>query len=204
MFKIIATTAAIAALTTVGLTTLPTTQTVTQPQTTKATAVGVSEHDNTVMLSAVNPISDNNVSFQWDGGYNITGGQPWGGVTVNQNSGPIVINVQAGRSGSTGPADWFNAATSMPIGNDVTLGGHPSELNFALSGTLTINGTNYPIVLGQGHTSEGQNNWWLGGQGSGWSEYTVAPEGIKTPDGQYVISGADDDSDNTFEIQTAN
>jgi len=172
--------------------------------TTASAPVGVSEHDNTVTIAAVNPVSDNNVSFEWDGGYSITGGQPWGGVSTSQSGGPIVINVQAGRSGTSGPADWFNARTSMPIGNDVTIGGQPSELNFAFSGTLTVNGASYPVVFGQGHDSEGQNNWWLGGQGSGWTEFTVSPEALRTPDGQYAIATSDNDADDDFEVQTAN
>ena len=39
--------------------------------------VGVSEHSNVLELG-----SSQAVSFTWDGGYSITEGQPWGGVTT--------------------------------------------------------------------------------------------------------------------------
>lgn len=202
MLKTLGLAAATTALCAGGAATSAPAQPAPTPTVASSAPVGVTEHDNTVEIAAVNPICDNNISFQWDGGYSITAGQPWAGVSTSASGGPIVINVQAGRSASSGPADWFNARTTTPIGNDVTLGGQPAELNFAFSGTLTVNTTSYPVVFGQGHNSQGQNNWWFGGQGSGWTEYTVAPEALKTPDGQYVISASDNDSDDTFEVQT--
>lgn len=43
-----------------------------------------------------------------------------------------------------------------------TLGGSniPGKLNFAVKGTLTVNGHPFDVCLGQGHNSDG-NNWHL-------------------------------------------
>ena len=61
----------------------------------------------------------------------------------------------------------------------------PSSLNFAFLGTLTINGSEYPILLAQGHMGA-NNNWWVGAPvNAGW---TGDRTGITTPDGKYEIT----------------
>lgn len=166
--------------------------------------VGVSEHSNVVNLEVAEGSESaiSSVNFTWNGGYSITSGQPWGGVTSSTGSenGLAYVNVSAsaGRSGSQGPASWFSQNEVVNVADDTFLSapGAPSDLNFAFTGTLTINGHDYPIVLGQGHQSA-TNNWWFGG-GSGWTNNRGA---LVTPDGAYRIQGYSD-SANAFAIST--
>lgn len=204
MFKTIGLTAAGTALAAGAIGAAGSAAPATQPTTpASGTSVSASERSNSVAIYADAPISAGSVSFTWDGGYSITSGQPWGGVTTGSNDGQLLVTANAGRSGSSGPAQWFNSLTSLPIGNDENLDATPSDLNFAFSGTLTIEGHQYPIVIGQGHNMT-DDNWWLGGQGSGWTTYKVAPPTITTPDGLYQISTSDDDSDDAFNVSAAN
>ncbi|MFN8125180.1 MAG: hypothetical protein U0R64_01520 [Candidatus Nanopelagicales bacterium] len=168
--------------------------------------VGVSEHDNVLDIE-----SSESLSFTWDGGYSITAGQPWGGVTTGSGTpgGGSGINVtaDAGRSGSSEVADWFNARSTLAVGDDQGTDNSPEELNFAFSGTLSINGTDYPVVIGQGH-SGANNNWWIGGQGTGWTAsadgQTVASSVLYliTPDGEYGI-GSEYGMTNQFGVAPA-
>lgn len=164
---------------------------------TSTSMVGVSEHDNVLNLEAGNSyISEQGISFEWDSGYSITDGQPWGGVSGN---GQPSINVEAGRQGSSGPAQWFNDRAAAAF-NDGPWANSPDELNFAFSGWLTIEGHQYPVVMGQGHDMESANNWWFGGQGSGWG----AGHGqIVTPDGLYMISVGPEAQSNSFTIASS-
>lgn len=165
--------------------------------------VGATQHDNVVDLVSANSLP---VSFAWDQGYSITAGQPWGGVTTSPG---LAIDVEAGRSASTGPAQWLNDRTAVPVGTEGAGpgGSGPSELNFAFSGTLTIDGHEYPIVMGQGHTGD-NNNWWFGGQGSGWKGGVSGPTVgtsfgyVTTPDGLYSI-GAPAGFSNQFGVTPA-
>jgi hypothetical protein len=98
--------------------------------------------------------------------YSITGGQPWGGVSTSygddiQGAGSMVITVQAGRKDTIAPAHFFAANADIFLGDDAMSSGLPSELNFAFTGVLTLNGDSYNIVIGQGSNAEG-NNWWIG------------------------------------------
>ena len=84
-------------------------------------------------------------------------GQPWNGVTgcqvANGTSGTAAnceINVQAGRHNSAGPAQFFAQNVSAALCSWECGGSMPSNLNFAITGTITIGGTSYPITLGQG------------------------------------------------------
>lgn len=105
----------------------------------------------------------NLVSFTWDGGYAITSPQPWTGVTTANSGKAQQLNLQvgAGRKGSQQVADWFNARAPYVTDQYSNLSG-PSSLNFAFSGTLTLNGLSMPVVLGQGYSAF-QNMWWIGG-----------------------------------------
>jgi hypothetical protein len=65
-----------------------------------------------------------------------------------------------------------------------------------MTGTLTINGTSYPVTIGQG--SDGvHNNWWIGGPN--WTLHVGYGVAVVTPDGKYLINPMDD-SFNEFQI----
>lgn len=148
-----------------------------------------------------------NASFSASGQYSITGGQPWGGVV----SGPggsgglpaVLITAQAGRKGSSGPAQWFmsNAQGGQLISDFGGDDSGPSNLNFAFTGTLTIGALdgsstvyNYDLVIGQGHVTT-VNNWWIGGPG--WTQGPYSGLGgsgtgsMLSPDRLWVIAGGD-------------
>lgn len=133
-------------------------------------AHGTSEHDNTLTFG--NPGGLSGFSFFLND-HAITGGQPWHGVssgTTTDEFGNLsgYIDVKAGRKGSSGVADWFNARADVAIGTrhegDI---GTPSELNFAIIGDIQVilkDGSSalcQDIVIGQGHVG-GYNNWWIG------------------------------------------
>jgi hypothetical protein len=97
--------------------------------------------------------------------HSITDGQPYEGVTVSGDK--IVVN--AGRKGSTTVADWFKstAKNGLVIACD-TFDSYPSDLNFAVYGTLTFDfaGKTFVVkdmLLAQGSNARSRNNWWLGG-----------------------------------------
>ncbi|AOT08402.1 hypothetical protein [Pseudoalteromonas luteoviolacea] len=117
-------------------------------------------------------VHDNNFTFNLEGlssvsfevkDYNITQGQPFDGVTCDGRT----LTVKAGRHNSSEVADWFKARINIG-GIAKTYSSHsPSSLNFAVTGTLTLNmknGVTYTFddfVLGQGHFAS-SNNWWIG------------------------------------------
>jgi hypothetical protein len=128
-----------------------------------------------------------NVAFTSSNEYSITGGQPWGGVSTSygediQGAGSMVITVEAGRHDSTAPAQFFLANANGFFGAN-SFSSAPSELNFAFTGVLTIDGSSYDIVIGQGSNSEG-NDWWIGGQG--WTLTTSVQ--LTSPDGKYSFN----------------
>jgi hypothetical protein len=115
------------------------------------------EHDNEFDFNASTNV--NSISFKFNGDYIVTDGQPYGGVS--SEGGKIVV--KAGRKGSEKCAKWFNDYVASSYENMIhTVGGDniPSELNFAIKGTLTVDGVSHEICLGQGHRpSTGENNW---------------------------------------------
>lgn len=117
------------------------------------------EHDNEFDFNASTNVTS--ISFRFNGEYIITDGQPWGGVS--SDGGKIVV--KAGRKGSEECAKWFKDYVASDYENMIhTSGGDnlPDKLNFAIKGTLTIDGQNYEICLGQGHrSSTSENNWHL-------------------------------------------
>jgi len=143
------------------------------------------EHDNYVQLlpESFSPA----ISYTYGGNHAITSGQPWGGVSSGGYHGGLQLDARAGRNGSSGPAEWFRSNASNAVSivtNKNTI--WPSELNFAFTGTLTINGSSYPVTLGQGH-SGANNNWWIGGPG--WViPSSTSYNQICTPDMKYLIS----------------
>lgn len=137
------------------------------------------------------------VSFAYNGNYSVTAGQPFSTVTgcttsgSNNGSTTCTMTVNAGRSNSTPVAQWFTEQAPSAWCTINCGGSQPSELNFAVAGTLTINGTSYPVAIGQGSFAAGSNNWWIGGPGWG---ATGCPTSFCTPDGQYGVYGTGDDS----------
>lgn len=163
--------------------------------TASASLVGTSIHSNLVTIYPADdesPLYDG-LSFTPSGPYDITSGQPWGGVTTATGAfGSLQITAQAGRHDSSGPAAFFTSNASALVGGD-SYSNTPSELNFAFTGTLSVNGNDYPLVVGQG-SNDVSNNWWFGGQG--WTQDD--PNQMTSPDGRYtLISGT---SQETFSL----
>lgn len=166
-----------------------------------ARTVGTYEHDNTLTFdfgSGVKSLQLSNI-----GPLHLTPNQPFGGITDKTTKNTLSVTIKAGRHDSKGVATWFNSnlttdATSNTMGyNDhsESIVRHPPELNFAFSATLTINGTAYPIVIGQGDGSFPENPWYVGGINwtkvpfQSWysygSAYTPTNPGAASP--EYVV-----------------
>ncbi len=145
--------------------------------------VDTTEHDNWVYLSTYWGYAQ--LAFELTG-YSITSGQPWGGVSTGQPDQTWGIDVKAGRHGSSSVATWFKDHASVGTCTNWPSGcpEWPSELNFAMTGTITIDGANYPITIGQGSTGL-HNNWWIGGPG--WTIHSGTDSNVVTPDGRYVF-----------------
>lgn len=134
--------------------------------------------------------------------HSITPGQPWDGVSSQNTEGEFVIDVRCGRKNSKVPDDWFWSYWNQNnpficAKNSSTIEG---QMNFALSGTLTINGYSYNIVLGQSYisTSWPENVWYMIG-----IDFTVAQSGyMVTPDGRFGF--APGGNDNTFSFVSMN
>lgn len=161
--------------------------------------VDTTEHDNWVILKTW----EDNVQLSYEQiDHSITSGQPWGGVSVGTQDEEWAIDVKAGRKGSGGVADWFRSHASNATCANFPSGcpDWPSDLNFAIRGTIKINGSEYPITIGQGSVGL-HNNWWIGGPG--WSLKSSAfGDAVVTPDGKYFFE-AEDDTFNVFWIRTS-
>jgi hypothetical protein len=120
-------------------------------------------------------------SFVWDGGYAVSSGQPWEGVTSSAPGKEVSIQVLAGRHGTSEVAEWFRqrASAAVVISDIVVLDQWPSELNFAFTGTLTANGSAISVVIGQGNDGF-ENNWWVGGES--WTSFDICYPGIVGPE----------------------
>jgi hypothetical protein len=133
------------------------------------------------------------MSLEYGDVYVISAGQPWQGVETSGGApgSPLEVTALAGRDDTAPPADWFNERADLLLGYAV-LDDTPSELNFAFAANLVINGSSYPIDLGQGSDLAG-DDWWFGTPyivgGPAW---TRDDEGyLHTPDGLYVICPKD-------------
>lgn len=153
-------------------------------ETTDEEVLDTTQHDNNfqILPDQFNP----SMSYTFNGNYSITSGQPWSGVSSEGCQGGIQVVAKAGRKGSESPANWFKSNVSCATCQNAGTNSFPGELNFAFTGTITINGDTYPITLGQGHAGA-NNNWWIGGPG--W----VFPDGssrgeICTPDKKYLFA----------------
>lgn len=161
--------------------------------------IGTTEHDNRVQIlpEGFSPV----MTYVFSGNYSITEHQPWSGVSsstvVINGSNALEILAKAGRKNSGPPADWFKANVSAATCSDNSWTDMPNDLNFAFTGTLTIDGNSYPVTLGQGHpTLTTDNDWWIGGPG-----WTSGNNVVNTPDGKYLFWGGVNGSDYLFGVQ---
>ncbi|MDP2722781.1 MAG: hypothetical protein Q8O72_08490 [Bacteroidales bacterium] len=146
--------------------------------------VDVTRHDNYLEIwpEQFSPA----ISYSWDGNYSITSGQPWSGVTSGASHGGLQLLVKAGRKGSDHVSNWFDSNVSNAACTINSISPLPYELNFAFTGTITINGNNYPVTIGQGH-SGASNNWWIGGPGWVFPDKNNGGK-ICTPDRKYLFT----------------
>lgn len=121
--------------------------------------VGDTIHDNNVYFDSNVSVTTTFVLQR----YAISSGQPFKGVTFSGS----VLDVHAGRHGSTGPAAQFIDDLTLlnMLASTHFLDAEPKELNFAVFGTLNITlGTKrYSLPnfrIAQGHYSF-TNNWWF-------------------------------------------
>jgi len=116
----------------------------------------------------------------------ITSGQPWEGVTTEEDSHSGTLIVKAGRKGSKETAAWFvDKAENGSILGCSSSSKYPDKLNFAFTGTLKFTHANKTIkcknvLIGQGHST--RNTWWLGG---------CKMTGMDTPFGGVLLSPVD-------------
>jgi len=158
--------------------------------------VDVTQHDNWVYFD---PETDGIPLAYAEDDHAITSGQPWGGVSTGKPDLDWGIDVKAGRKGSSSPAAWFRENASAATCTADCDSDWPSDLNFAIKGTITIDGTEYPVTIGQG-SSLGKNNWWIGGPG--WTIHSGVHANIMTPDEKYVFMPVDNTTDQ-FWIRTS-
>lgn len=120
-----------------------------------------SEHSNKLNLFGDSSIYS--LDFELDK-HCITRGQPFDGIHWNLQDNRInklFIDVKAGRKNSQQCADFYQKkVNNKPEHMMCTCGGshQPSQLNFAFTGTLIINGERLKVCIGQGH-SDDCNNW---------------------------------------------
>jgi hypothetical protein len=147
------------------------------------------QHDNLLMLVPNNCTL--NITFALNE-HSITSGQPWSGCSGSMQDGIFNLVAKAGRKGSSGVASWLhNHATNATCTDDCNCV-WPADLNFAFSGTITINGDSYQVTIGQGSTF-GKNNWWIGGPG--WTIHEGVTYNVRTPDQKYYFEPEENSSD---------
>lgn len=114
--------------------------------------------------------SSGNVSFTWSGkSYHNAISE----VTTSQVPGKNELQVNLfGRAYlSSGAGAWFQSNTAntngqwQDVGLNTWASGNsaPSQLYFAITGALTVNGQTNTVVLGQGFHVIPAYNWWVGG-----------------------------------------
>jgi hypothetical protein len=158
--------------------------------------IDATQHDNYLFLD---PYFFNPTITYSEITHSISSGQPWGGVTTSYNSGIFEFDVKAGRHKTSGVADWFKSNCSKATGTMDPGMAWPDDLNFAYTGTITIDGNSYDITIGQGSSMSG-NNWWIGGPG--WTIHSGVYANVVTPDGKYFFMPEEDD-ENHFWLKTS-
>ncbi|MCY4330899.1 MAG: hypothetical protein OXC48_12615 [Endozoicomonadaceae bacterium] len=91
----------------------------------------------------------------------ITKGQPFDSIGLVHKHGKHGLNIKAGRKGSSDVVSKVKKANGdyAIFEGGSTFGKNPDKLNFAIQGTLIINGKQFNnIVLAQGNTGF-SNNW---------------------------------------------
>ena len=174
----------------------------------KYTELGTESHGNGVWLVPQTAGGDplpTGMSFALSD-VQYTSGQPYDGWSTStasysaysQTYPYFIITIQAGRSGSTPPAQWFTSVCGgAEIGNYANAN-TPATANFAVSGTLSANAT-YNLAFAQ--SNEQGNNWWIGGPG--FSIVTpstgqgLLPPAIATPDSAWLFTGEGGPNNNT-------
>ncbi|MCY4330569.1 MAG: hypothetical protein OXC48_10920 [Endozoicomonadaceae bacterium] len=94
----------------------------------------------------------------------ITQKQPFDKTTYTIS--PNGLKIKAGRKGSKKVVKCIRKVNNNHsiFKNNFTFAKNPGTLNFAIQGTLTINGVKFSnIILAQGHHYS-TNNWWFGGK----------------------------------------
>ncbi|MCX7971064.1 MAG: hypothetical protein N3A57_05835 [Negativicutes bacterium] len=137
----------------------------------------------------------NSIWFNFSGWYSVTSGESWGGVSAATVPGnQLYVYVNADRENSSQVANWFrnNAGAQTPVSTSSHIGNnYPPEMNFALTGTLTINGTySYDVVVGQAGVGL-DNDWWVA---FGGSAGIYQGGGVMTPDRMFLITPGSSDS----------
>ena len=133
------------------------------------------------------------IALEYADAFVVSAGQPWQGVATSGGTPgtALEVTVRAGRHDTSPPAEWFNERADLLLGYGV-LDDRPSELNFAFAASLVIDGSSYPIYLGQGSDLAGPD-WWLGTPFIvGGPSWTRDENGyLHTPDGLYVLCPKD-------------
>ncbi|MEI8081854.1 MAG: hypothetical protein WCI74_08430, partial [Actinomycetes bacterium] len=142
----------------------------------------------------------NTIAYSFSGNYSITADQAstWGEVTgCSTTSATCTIEVKAGRQDSAPVWQWFTANASGYGCINSKPCNSISSMNFALTGTLTINGQQYPLTLGQ-NGSASSNSWWYGGPGWTSANPSMGMFNGVTPDGKYSLNMT---GDNDYSVQ---
>lgn len=113
-------------------------------------------------------LSGKTVSFEWNKEYSIGQEDNWGNNVSIEVKNPMKLTVSANRNskekdGADIPAKWYKGYVDYDgtkMIHTSTGDNLPSTLNFAIKGTLTIDGDAFEVCLGQGHHSS-TNNWHL-------------------------------------------
>lgn len=126
-------------------------------------------HDNRVYFKNVH-------GFTWiEADHYISDGQTWKSISYSYHSSENrgEINIRAERHGTDAAADWFKKKGKKGHGGNayglLALEDWPSKLNFATYGHFTFKDQHgrqaicHDVVIGQGHTWVGCNNWWVAG-----------------------------------------
>jgi hypothetical protein len=107
-------------------------------------------------------------SFTWDSGYIACPGVAWGGVTGGSPAMTVNIDVSAGDGGCAEAAQWLAQRVQAVVGtNGTTNMSGPSQLTYAFSGSLSIDGNPFTVAIGQ----SADGTWWIGGMD--WSSPTM-------------------------------
>lgn len=160
------------------------------PQSPSPSDVGVSQRSNQVNLQSGKGVSS--LAFNFSGNYSVTASQQstWGGVSNCQASKTCTVTVQAGRQQSAPVAAWFNSnAPSFGCTFSSQFCQPVTVMNFAITGTLTVNGQQYPLTLGQ--NGDGVSNYWyFGGPGyaPAYDLQANQTQPVFTPDGTYALN----------------